>query len=53
MVKGKGKWRVAIGIGCWELIRTNRGAIEVYPRNFPSMALAKEFKAVLNGKKPK
>ena len=52
MAKDKTKWRAAIGINCWELIRTNRqtGSIEVYPKKFASREAAK---LVLNGQKAK
>lgn len=55
MAKDKTKWRAAIGINCWELIRTNRqtGSIEVYPKKFASRTLAEEVGKVLNGQKTK
>lgn len=55
MAKDKTKWRAAIGINCWELIRTNRqtGSIEVYPKKFASRTLAEAAKLVLNGQKAK
>lgn len=53
MAKDKTKWRVATGLDCWELIRTKLGAIEVYPKKFPSRALAEEVGKVLNGQKTK
>ena len=53
MTKDKTKWRVATGLDCWELIRTKRGAIEVYPKKFPSRTMAEEVGKVLNGQKTK
>lgn len=51
MTKGKTKWRVASGLDCWEVIRTNQGTIEVYPKRFASRTLAEEAKNALNGQK--
>ena len=55
MPKNKTKWRAAIGINCWELIRTNRqtGSIEVYPKKFASRTVAEAAKLVLNSQKAK
>lgn len=51
MGKDKTKWRVAIGVDCWEVIRTRQGVIEVYPKRFASRTLAEETKNALNGQK--
>lgn len=53
MAKGKGKWRVAIGLDCWEVIRNNKGTIEVFPKQFFSRALAEKVKEALNSQKAK
>lgn len=53
MGKDKTKWRVGIGLECWEVIRTNKGKIEVFPKQFFSRAQAEEIKEALNGQKTK